>query len=1495
MTAVRNVYRVARSILFAAILTVGAIVVLLYVALSVPEVQNIIKNEAEKQLTQLFKAPVRIGDVSIMPFNELQLSDVEIRTPDNQKCISVKDLGAGVAFWKLLISQKIEITYAEIIGLDADITQAKEGAPLNIQFIIDAFKPKQQKKEPTQFDLVLHNIVIRKSNVSFNRLWRPAKGQNVLDPNHLKISNLRADISMPRLKNDDYVVNLRRLSFKEKSGLYVDGLSFFASLTPSQIEFRNFRLDLSEAKVRINNQKLPISGFKNIVNDLKKADLDVAVNIDNLAPGELAFLLPSLDEISGKYDVDVHVDGSVNKFRVENLTVTDNNGNVNIDFRGNVSDLATPKELELIVDDLEVEAEGNYMAQVLDVVGVKAGAATDILSKAGQILVKGDGGMSLGKSGGVFKGLVFTDQGLINLDVSGNLHDKTINGKFKIDTEGFDLGSLMAMQPVGQVKARVEGEIGLTLNDLQQSNGDVKVEAPSVFVNGQELTDIFVTLQKQGKQTDLQAQVSGLAANGEVKVSCTLDGAASTWDVTGNDLRLDCKAFGILPKQGAVFQVASLDVKATGSNEDNVTGFACISDINYTPANGNTLALSYLNLDVRNVNEIRRIDLASDVMDGSVQGQFAFKDLPVLATDILSRALPAYIKSPGRQLANANSLNYDLTIKSDAKIYEALNLKVRPGVSVRLYGNVDNDRMNVNVSAPYLIQGGNKLIKNVSVAAESAVTNGLSVKVGADYPIKTQYVHLDVDGHALNDRVSGLLAWKGESGKENGTVDLGLNIVSNEAGKKDLDIAINPSDIVINNETWRMSPATVRFSDKRLTVNNLSLNHGDQYLTIQGAASDSPDDELVATLQDIDLAYIFNTLNINYVTFGGLATGRAVASRLFSGAPLAETQGLHVKNFSYNGADVGDADLLGYWDNANKAVAIGADIQGAAKDVYTKVDGKIFVTQDSLRINFDAHKINLALIQPFLSNVMEKVEGAGSADLTLYGNFKRIRLTGKAFADTAAIKIGYTGVTYYGSDSVLFDEDKIVIPGFRIKDRYGNGGVLAGSVRHQYFHDARIDLNVRDIKRMLCYDMTPAGGQVWWGRIFASGSGRISGYPGYTLVSFDATTEPNSTFTFSMEKTQTAAEYDFLTFTDSHKQTEMEMTEEEQFETQFKKPDGEEEETGIFEMDLSVALTPSLKMNVIMDPSAGDKIAATGSGAMRLNYNTFNDNVELFGRYSINDGSYRFTFQDIIIRDFKIKEGSSISFNGDAMKGILDLTAGYRVNTNLSDLDKSFATDRDLNRSSVPVEALLKVTGELQHPDLAFDIALPTVTGDVERKVRSIVSSEEMMQQQVLYLLALNRFYTPQFSGTSDGELVSMASSTLSSQISNVVSQLTDKVSLNPSFKSGRNDFSDMEIDLALSSQLFDNRLIINGNLGYRDRSVSQTTFIGDFDLEYLLTKDGKLRLKAYNHFNDAYYYLKSALTTQGVGIIFRKDFDDAFKFLRKKKKNNGLKTDSVR
>ena len=129
-------------------------------------------------------------------------------------------------------------------------------------------------------------------------------------------------------------------------------------------------------------------------------------------------------------------------------------------------------------------------------------------------------------------------------------------------------------------------------------------------------------------------------------------------------------------------------------------------------------------------------------------------------------------------------------------------------------------------------------------------------------------------------------------------------------------------------------------------------------------------------------------------------------------------------------------------------------------------------------------------------------------------------------------------------------------------------------------------------------------------------------------------------------------------------------------------------------------------------------------------------------------------------------------------------------------------------------------------------------------------------------------------------ELASVASSTLSSHLSNMLGQLSENWSISPNFRSDKGDFSDVEVDLALSSQLLNNRLIFNGNFGYRDNSMNtrNSNFIGDFDIEYLLNRRGTLRLKAYNHFNDQNYYVRSAMTTQGVGVEFKLDFENPFR-----------------
>ena len=221
--------------------------------------------------------------------------------------------------------------------------------------------------------------------------------------------------------------------------------------------------------------------------------------------------------------------------------------------------------------------------------------------------------------------------------------------------------------------------------------------------------------------------------------------------------------------------------------------------------------------------------------------------------------------------------------------------------------------------------------------------------------------------------------------------------------------------------------------------------------------------------------------------------------------------------------------------------------------------------------------------------------------------------------------------------------------------------------------------------------------------------------------------------------------------------------------------------------------------------------------------------------------------------------------------------------------------------SGIPVQTILNVSGDVRRPDLNFDIAFPTLTQDVDRRVRSIISTNDMMNRQIIYLLALNRFYTPDFMNmgqSRNNELVSVASSTLSSQLGNILGQLSENWNISPNFRSEKGDFSDMEVELALSSQLLNNRLIFNGNFGYRDNTVNNNTFIGDFDLEYLLNKSGTIRLKAYNHYNDRNYYIKSALTTQGVGIMLRHDFNRWGDLFRKNPKNNGktkdIQSDSI-
>ena len=616
---------------------------------------------------------------------------------------------------------------------------------------------------------------------------------------------------------------------------------------------------------------------------------------------------------------------------------------------------------------------------------------------------------------------------------------------------------------------------------------------------------------------------------------------------------------------------------------------------------------------------------------------------------------------------------------------------------------------------------------------------------------------------------------------------------------------------------------------------------------------------------------------------------------------MLTSERLHVDGIGYNRCTLGDADVRAHWDNAAKAVVLDADLTGP-EGRHSSIYGSITPASEELDITFVADRVRVGFMQPFMSAFASKVDGYASGQARLFGTFKYIDLEGDVFADSLALKIDFTNTEYLCSDSVRLRPGLITVRNAEIRDSYGHTARLDGDVRHVFFKQPSFDFRVRDARDFLCYNVGSKESPDWYGTIFGNGGAHISGEPGVVNIDVNMATASGSSFTFVLNDMLDADEYSFITFRD---RTPVQVVDSvvgidaippAVLEYQKRMTAQAQDEPSDYNMDFRVDITPAAKIILVMDPVGGDEIKAFGNGNLRLTYGSANNDLRMFGTYTLDRGSYNFTLQDIIIKDFTIDEGSKISFHGDPYAAQLDIEAVYSVNANLSDLDESFLQDRDLNRTNVPVHALMKVTGDMRQPDINFDLRFPTLTSDVYRKVRSIVSTEEMMNRQIIYLLALNRFYTPDYMSTTKGnELFSVASSTISSQLGSMLGKLSENWTIAPNLRSDRGDFSDVEVDVALSSRLLNNRLLFNGNFGYRDKSLNTNQFVGDFDVEYLLNRRGTWRLKAYNRYNDQNYYLRSAATTQGVGIMFKRDFDSLLSWLKPlRRKKDKSRTDSV-
>lgn len=1474
-----------------------ALPICLYVTLSTGWAREEVRHVAEVELSALLSTKVEIESVEIHPFNRVSVYGISACDDYGRKALVATEVSAAFELFHFISSGRMVFDFALVDGLYLRLSRESKGAPLNISGIIERLKANKGGSAATRFDIKINTVVVYNGRLDYD-IEDESCRDGVFDPAHISLSRLNLNAYIPRLATDEYRIELDRLSFVEQSGFFLKNLVAKAEFSKTSLSVEKLDISLPVSEILFKPFFFEYNGFDDMIKSLRDKSIRLAFdNHTHVYLPDLAPFVPALAHIDQDLNLSFDADFSLAGLNLKELGAA--NEAIAIDLSAKVEASEDNREISRFsLDRCDITVDVQKTIRCLKNF-ISQSAVRRLDSKNLRHLTASIEGAGDNEKGRLFAD-IFAGNNTVSFAASYHTSDtfRTASVKAEADFSLADLGAIIGHSNLAAATGIAKADLSCRKKKI---SGLLSLEDASFDFKGYRYDSIDVYAKLDGKKLDFDGSVSSddlaLDFEGSYNSQCPQKKLSAAVSI----IRADFNKLNLTDRFENHSLSATIGTDVSFSTLDDLDGTFEIHDLNYSDSNGSELSVNRFEIEVDRNEAQPTIEVISDFINGRINGDVRLSTLPVAAVNIVSEVFPALLNNKNFNAYNrnlkGNKFDFSFTLASSEHISRFFQLPadVIYPVSIDGWFDAESRRARLGIDAPYLRQG-DKIVENTSIFVNvNADDNQADVYATTSMPTKKGKLALVAALSGSHNRVDSRIDWAIERTIPlNGKIDFSTLFDRNESGVLNIETSINPGTITFGEELWNIHNSKISYSDKRVEVEKFGLATSNQKLDIDGVVSADPADSLIVSLDKVRLIEIFETLEIDKALIGGSTSGTIIGRNIMTNAPQLCSNNLHVDSISYNYCTLGDADITARWDADRKAVCLDADVVDE-KGRHSRITGDIFPMTESLDITFNADHVKVGFMKPFMSAFASDLSGYASGRARLFGTFKYIDLEGDVFAEDLKIKIDFTNTWYRANDSIRLRPGLIDIKDVTIYDINGNTAKLNGVVKHVYFKEPSFDFNVTDARNFLSYNVDANINPDWYGTIYGNGGATISGEPGVVNIGVNMSTAPNSTFTFVLSDRLDADEYSFLTFRDRTPQPENNSTD-----TDYDIPDAVKEyhrrslesapgSTSAYNMDLKVDITPDARMTLVMDPVGGDEIKANGSGNLRLTYGSVNNDLKMYGTYELEHGSYNFTLQDIIIKDFSIKEGSRIEFHGDPYAAALDIKAVYVTNANLSDLDESFLQDKVLNRTNVPVHALLLVTGDMRQPDIDFDLEFPTLTADTYRKVRSIVSTKEMMNRQIIYLLALNRFYTPDYmaSTTKGNELFAVASSTISSQLSSILGKLSNNWSIAPNLRSDRGDFSDIEVDVALSSRLLNNRLLLNGNLGYRDKSLNTNQFIGDFDVEYLLNKRGSWRLKAYNRYNDQNFYVRTAQTTQGIGIMFKRDFDELFNFFKPKRRKS--------
>ena len=1415
--------------------TLIVLYLLLIVLMHLPSVQTFLGKEVAEALADKFGTKVEVGKVNLGFFNRIIIDDVMMYDQQGDSLIYASRLSAKIDYMAAT-QGKISVSSAQIFGLRANLYRQTAKSPANFQFVLDSLASKDTTQHKP-LDLHIGSLIIRRGAIAYNqRDVAPRSG--IFSPQHIRVSELSSHILLNHVTDNSIDLLLKKLSFKDESGFKLQSLHFKLQADRQKATLKEFRLLMPRSELVLDDLKATyrFEGKRFIPESLH---FEGGIQQSKITFADVASLVPALRHFDDAVFVSSRFSGTAKSISVPSLNLRTGSGSINLQARGSYSHASSHPAWNADIANLNLSPAGvEFLAENL---GSKVKIPKEI-QRLGTIHLTGKAkGYEKVLSA---KGNIETDAGNISLQAVKN--DDRI--KASVDTRGVNLGRILDNRKLGTVVAKID------------AHGSMK----HIFAKGN------IARFDYGNYDFHNIEIDG---DYDMKA---LRGTASIADPNVN---LSVKGDYHLGSRLYALDAAINHLRPT------VLGMK-MHDPSYS--------LDNISISANNKGKEGHLDVEAPFVSLYARGQY---DLTTIYGSIMRLVADKLPTIPGISKHAAKGYN-DFTLQANITSAEVLQrmfgLPLSLTLPVHINGNISDAEKNVNlyINAPNFSWDGSAFhdanieLNTIgdSLRMEARISQGLPYEKAPVYRLRAA---------AADNNLSTLLYYANQSSKLpiTGKIDARTQFFTSDNGATGVHVTVNPSEIMLGEKKWLLNPADIIYRKNELTVDMLNFSHGDQHIIINGKATPQATDSIVADLKDVDVAYILNLVNFHSVDFAGKASGKAVVKSIFQ-TPEAYAN-LDVKDFVFENGPLGTLHAKAAYDNQEGQINIDATAEDGPEHL-TVINGYVSPKRNYIDLGIEAHNTSLKFMENFCGSFLNNVEAWCKGKLNVVGDLKNINLVGDVVAH-GRMHMKQLGTDYtFNHLRAHAIPDDIQFEGDSIYDSHYNGkhshfALIRGGIHHKHLTRLSYDLDI-DANNFLGFDTHEFGDDTFYGTVFATGTVGIHGKSGETIIDIDATPEPHSIFVYNVASPDAISAGSFIHWNDATPYIYRPYSPDSD---KDKKKDSSSNFSSDMRINFLVNTNPNLTLKLMMDDQTGDYITLNGNGVIRANYYN-KGGLDMFGNYVVDHGQYKLTIQNIIKKDFDFQPGGTIAFGGDPYNAPLNLQAKYTVNgVPLSDLN----IGRSFSSNNIRVDCLMDITGTPGAPKVDFSMDLPTVNSDAKQMIYSVINSQEEMNQQVLYLLGIGRFYTQTKNNQTSEDasqqsqtslaMQSLLSGTISQQINNVLSSFVNSSNWNfgANISTGNEGFNNAEYEGILSGRLLNNRLLFNGQFGYRDNANATQSFIGDFDLRYLIFPNGNLSIHVYNQTNDR-YFTRNSLNTQGVGLIMKKDFFNLRDLLGIKKKS---------